>query len=95
MALAVVREGVESLTRQLKLSSELSVLERAWETEIGPLGGRARLAALDRKTLIVDVISSAAMQDIMLRRRELIRRLNTHFLQPWIEHITVRMMDAH
>ena len=94
MALAAVREGVESITRQLKLSTALSVLERAWDLEIGPLGGRARLAALDRKTLVVEVISSAALQEITLRRRELMRRLNKHFLQPWIEHITVRMTDA-
>lgn len=95
MALAAVREGVESITRQLKLSTELSVLERAWDVEIGPLGGRARIAALDRKTLIVEVLSSVAMQEIMLRRRELTRRLNTHFLQPWIDQITVRMTDGY
>jgi hypothetical protein len=94
MALTVVRDGVESLTRQLKLSTELSVLERAWDMEIGPLGGRARLAALDRKTLVVEVVSSAALQEITLRRRELMRRLNKHFLQPWIEHMTVRMTDG-
>jgi Dna[CI] antecedent, DciA len=95
MALAAVRAGVEAITRQLKLSTELSVLERAWDTEIGALGGRARLAALDRTTLVVEVISSAALQEITLRRRELVRRLNTHFLKPWIEHMTVRMTDGH
>ena len=94
MALAGVTQDIESITRQLKLSTELSVLERAWDAEIGALGGLARLAALDRNTLIVEVASSAALQEITLRKRELMRRLNKHFLQPWIEYMTVRMMDG-
>jgi len=95
MALAGVTQDIQSITRQLKLSTELSVLERAWDAEIGPLGGMVRLVALDRNALIVEASSSAAMQEIALRKRELIRRLNKHFLQPWIEYVTVRMMDGH
>lgn len=95
MALADVSGDMNNITRQLKLSAELSVLERAWDVEIGPLGGMVRLAALDRNTLIVEAASSVAMQEIALRKRELMRRLNKHFLKPWIEQMTVRMTDAH
>jgi len=74
---------------------DLSVLERAWTIEIGAMGGAARVAALDRSTLVVETLSSAAMQEILLRRRELIRRINKHFQSPLIEQMTVRMADAH
>ena len=95
MALADVSRDMDSITRQLKLSTELSVLERAWDAEIGSLGGMVRLAALDRNNLIVEAVSSVAMQEIALRKRELMRRLNKHFLQPWIYTMTVRMRDGH
>jgi len=95
MALAPARSDIESLTRQLKLSTELSVLERAWDSEIGSLGGMVRLAAIDGANLIVEAVSSVAMQEIALRKRELMRRLNKHFLKPWIEQMTVRITDGH
>lgn len=95
MALASAQTDVQQLSRQLNLSTDLSVLERAWQTEIGALGGAVRLAALDRTTLIVEAVSSAALQEISLRRRELLRRLNKHFLKPWIEQLTVRMTNGH
>jgi hypothetical protein len=79
------------MCRQLNLSADLMLLEKAWEAEMGSLRTQARLAALDRTCLVIETISSTALQEISLRRKELIRRLNKHFAQPFIDQITVRM----
>jgi len=94
MALESIHSQMRGLTQKLLLSIDLSVLERAWESEIGALGGVARLVAVDRAALVIEALSSAAMQEVLLRRRELIRRMNRHFPQPFIQHMTVRMADG-
>ncbi len=94
MALEPIQSEMAGLTRKLMLSIDLSVLERAWESEIGSLGGVARLVAVDRNVLVIEASSSAAMQEVVLRRRELIRRMNRHFPQPFIQQMTVRMADG-
>ena len=70
------------------LSAELSL---AWEAEMGGWSRLARVVALDRFSLVVEVDSSPALQELSLRRQELVRRLNRHFEAPFIKHITVRM----
>jgi len=94
MGLESVQSEMTGLTRKLLLSADLNVLERAWQMEVGALGGVVRLVALDRAVLVVEALSSAAMQEIVLRKRELIRRMNKHFPEPFIQQMTVRMSDG-
>ena len=93
MALAHVERGALNLTRQLRLSENLAMLDHAWETELGGLARVARMVALDRDSLVVEVDSAPAMQEISLRRKEFIRRLNRHFHEEFIKQITVRTSD--
>jgi len=86
-----VHQEAQDLTRQLGLSECLILLDRAWEAEVGRLAEWARIVALDRSALVVEVDSSPAMQELTLRRRELVRRLNRHFPEEWVKQITVRM----
>lgn len=89
--LAGVREDIEAISRQLNLSAELGLIDKAWNAEIGALGGAVRIAAIDRRQLVIEALTSAALQEVSLRRRELVRRMNKHFLKPLIDGITVRM----
>ena len=91
MALASVGQELPGFSRKLGLSSDLMVLENAWQRELGNLREDAHIAAVDRNALIVDVRSATVMQEISLRRKELIRRLNRHLPVPMIEQIIVRM----
>lgn len=93
--LAPVREDMSRLSRQLGLSEGLGLLERAWQSEIGDLARWARLVALERSSLVVETSSSAAMQEIALRKRELIRRINQHLPPGSIKGLTVRMASHH
>jgi hypothetical protein len=95
VALASIGPGLEGLSRKLGLSSDLLILESAWEREVGGMKESARIAALDNASLIVEVDSAAVMQEISLRRRELVRRLNKHLPAPGIRYITVRLSQHH
>jgi len=88
-----VQRGVERITQQLGLSDNLAQLDRAWEAEVGGLAQLARIVALDRASLVVEADSSPAVQEISLRRKELIRRLNRHFPEEFIKQITIRIAN--
>jgi hypothetical protein len=53
---------------------------------------RARIVAVDRDALVVEVDSAPAMQELSLRRKELIRRINRHFPSPLIKCLTLRIV---
>ena len=95
--LAHVERGVQRITERLGLSENLALLDRAWESELGGVARLARIVALERlpaaagASLVVEADSAPAMQEISLRRKELVRRLNRHFPEEFIKHITVRI----
>ena len=89
--LQTLEQSATHLCRKLGLSEDLSVLGRAWEAEVGALATMARIVALERDTLVVEVDSSAAHQELCLRRRELVRRINRHFVAPFLKQISLRI----
>src|SRR5437016_899887 len=100
MALAHIENGAHALSRQLGLSEHLAMLDRAWDAEIGGLSRMARIVALDRlptgqdgAVLVVEADSAPAMQEISLRRKELVRRLNRHFPEEFVKQITVKIAE--
>jgi hypothetical protein len=95
VALAAVGRDLPGLSQKLGLSSDLLILESAWEREIGNMREYARIAALDHTSLIIEVDSSTVMQEITLRRKELVRKLNKHLPAPWIQYLTVRISQNH
>jgi hypothetical protein len=90
MALASADTTISRLTQELGLSTDLVLLEKAWQAEVGGLGVYARIRAIDKKSLVVEVDSPVAFQELSLRRRELVRRLNTHLSTPRLLHLTLR-----
>lgn len=94
MALASIQQEAKRFCRQIGLSERLSLLEKAWQAEMGGFDGVAQITAIDHFFLIIEVKSSPAMQEINLRRRELVRRLNRHFETPLLRDITVRMQNG-
>ena len=89
MALASIGHVLPDFTKKLGLSSDLKILERAWDEEVGGMREFARIAALSGPSLVIEVDSSSVMQEISLRRRELVRKLNRHLPVPFIQQITV------
>ena len=87
-----IQGSTQSVTRELGLSQSLALLDRAWEAEIGGLARMARIVAIDRESLVVEVDSAPAMQELTLRKKELVRRINRHFPTPFIKWLTLRIV---
>jgi hypothetical protein len=70
---------IEALKRSLGLDENISTVIRIWEREMGAQSRHVKLAGFKKGQLIVDVSSSAHMQEITLRRREIINKINQYF----------------
>jgi len=71
------------------------MIERAWSLEMGGLKDVARIVALDNSSLVIEADSHSVMQEITLRRRELVRKLNRHLPEPLLNQITVRITQTY
>jgi len=91
MTLASIGHVLPDFTRKLGLSADLLILERAWVDEAGSMREFARITALDHSSLVIEADSAVVMQEISLRRRELVRKLNRHLPVPFLERITVKI----
>ena len=91
MALAPISQEVRDISQKLGLSSDLHMIDRAWSLEIGALQDVARIVALDNASLVVETDSHAVMQEVSLRRKELVRKLNRHLPAPLVRQIVVRI----
>jgi predicted nucleic acid-binding Zn ribbon protein len=87
-----IQRSTQTVTRGLGLSESLALVDRAWESEIGGLASMARVVAIDRDALVVEVDSAPAMQELTLRKKELVRRINRHFPDPFIKWLTLRIV---
>src|SRR5882724_3838146 len=95
MALAPIAREAREVSKKLGLSSDLSLIERAWRLEIGSLEDVARIVAIDNASLVIEAHSSAVMQELTLRRRELVRKLNNHFPEPLVRQLHIRIAETH
>ena len=95
MSLAPIAQEAEEFSRKLGLSSDLAMIERAWSLEMGSLKDLTRIVALDNTALVVEADSHAVMQEVTLRRRELVRKLNKHFPMPLLNQINIRISQYH
>ena len=91
MSLSPIGKEVRSFSQRIGLTEELTILDRAWEAEVGPMARLAKIVAIDGEALVVEVSSSPAMQELTLRRKELIRRINKHFKVPFLKYIHVKV----
>jgi Dna[CI] antecedent DciA-like protein len=95
LALAPIANEAREFSRKLGLSTDLALLERAWLFEVGGLKEAARIVALNNASLVVETDSHAVMQEVSLRRRELVRKLNQHLPAPLLRQIHVRIAESH
>ena len=79
MALKPSAEIVELLKQQLGLNEDILTVLKIWENELGPLAGHAKIAGFKKGQVFVDVSSSAHMQELIIRKKELMKKINQHF----------------
>ena len=79
MALEPTAGIIEILKKQLGLDEDLMALAQIWEREAGSLAKYAKVLGIRRGQLIVDVSSSAHMQELAARKKNIIKNINQHF----------------
>lgn len=70
---------IDLLRRQLGLDENTAAVFHIWEREMGAQSRHVKLAGIKRGQLIVAVSSSAHMQEISLRRRDIMAKINQYF----------------
>jgi hypothetical protein len=78
MALTPSNEIINGLRRQLGLDDITYAVMRAWEHEAGALLQGAELIGIQKGKLIVAVANSVYFQELMLRKRDLIKKINQY-----------------
>lgn len=91
MALSPITSDAKLVTRKLGLTSELEMIDYAWNREVGRLKNLVNIVAIDHGTLVLEARSHAAMQEMLLRRKELLRKLNLHLTGQRLQNLTVRI----
>jgi len=79
MALKPSAEIVDLLKQQLGLNEDFLSVIKIWENELGPLARHAVIAGFKKGQVFIDVSSSAHMQELILRKKDLIKKINQHF----------------
>lgn len=79
MALEPTAGIIEALKKQLGLDEDLMALAQVWEREAGALARHAKISGIRKGQIIVDVSSSAHMQELTARKKDIIKKINQHF----------------
>lgn len=79
MSLKPSSEIIDILRNQLGLNEEFLTVLSVWEKELGPLAKHAEIAGIKKGQIFVDVSSSVHMQEFIMRKKELMKKLNQYF----------------
>jgi len=66
-----------------------AIFESIWDKELGKLARRIELVGRQRDTLLVKVDNPAYMQELKLRKKEIIEKINGHFGKAVIDNIKI------
>jgi hypothetical protein len=70
---------IEKIKRQLGLDENTHTVFMVWEKELGPLAGGVRLIGFKDGKLMAEADSNVHLQEITLRRKDIIKKINQHF----------------
>lgn len=83
-------EITKSFNRSNIQINRLMLLDYAWKKIVNERARFWVLSAVQGSTLFVKVKISVAKNELVGRRREIIRELNKYFDKPWIKHIEIQ-----
>jgi hypothetical protein len=79
MSLKASSEIIEVLKHQLGLNEDFITVLKVWEKELGPIASKVEIAGFKKGQIFVDVVSSVYMQELIIRKKELLKKLNQYF----------------
>lgn len=79
MAFSNAGSIIDLLRQQLGLNEKSYAIIKIWEKEIGNIAKDAVLTGIKGGILIVEVTSNVHLQELSLRKREILRKMNQYF----------------
>jgi len=79
MALRPSSEIIDVIKQQLGLNEDFLTVIKLWDNVLGSLAKHAVITGYKKGQVFVDVSSSAHMQELILRKKELMRKINQYF----------------
>jgi len=70
---------IARLKRQLGLDEKTDAVFKIWEKELGPLAQGVKLIGIKDGHLLAEAESNVHLQEITLRRREFVKKINQYF----------------
>ncbi|MBU2567534.1 MAG: DUF721 domain-containing protein [Elusimicrobia bacterium] len=70
---------VKELLKKYKLSTDDYAVFDIWEKELGPLAGKVKMVGKKGKKILIKVNNPVYRQEISMRKKELIKKINGHF----------------
>lgn len=94
MVLTPAQDIIGGLAKRLGLDEKIAAVFKIWDRELGALAKHLKVAGIQNGMLVVEAGSSAHMQEGMLRRREIIKKINQHFPgEKVIKTIKIKLKD--
>lgn len=70
---------MELLQSRLGIDERLFSVQKIWDKELHNLSGYTEITGIRKGALIVEVASNAVLNELTLRKRELLNKINQHF----------------
>lgn len=86
-----VDDIVKSILDRLGVTSETHALFTIWEKEAGNLAQTCKDIYVKGGILYVEISSPLYIQELMLRKRQILQKINGHFAQKIISDIRYKM----
>lgn len=85
---------VKVLAKRFNLSPDNYSVFKVWDKELGRLAAKLVLVGKKNKTLLVKPHSSIYKQELVLRKKEIINKINQYYHKGFIEDIKIVRKDV-
>ncbi|MEW6040514.1 MAG: DciA family protein [Elusimicrobiota bacterium] len=89
MSLVQVKGDIERLLKKMKISNDLMALFKICENELGNVNKMVEIAGRKDTILYLRVKNQVYLQEMRLRRKELIKKINNNFGENLIKEIKI------
>ncbi|MFH1380538.1 MAG: DUF721 domain-containing protein [bacterium] len=79
---AHVKDGLNSVLKKLGITTDNYAVFEIWEKEAGVLARACKDIYIRNKILYIYMESPVHMQELMLRKNDIIKKINNHFAKP-------------
>ena len=91
MPFTKVSEIMEAIKRELGLDEDFFIIAKVWEKELGIEG--VEISGYKNNVIYAQTDSSAAVNEIMIRKKEILKKLNQYIGGKKLKNINVKIRN--